>query len=347
MEVKLKFWRHQTSSYTNGKIILLRKRFGWEGEAKYWALNCMIAESPQVRLDLTTDVKREGVAAKLDYTLEEFDTFLSFLKEKELVIFYNNYVTTKDVENLYIELQERRETMSSLGKRSAEVRGKKKGGVEFNERSTHVKPSLNERSTPVEPPLNKIYIESKEGRSGLLKTKSKTSNISTSKNNMSSEDFSDAMPEGTASLSDFGDNSKYSYLNGFPKYIRDVSLTPQTKKEQFRPLRFAVMVFEKVREIRPKSKVVRNAKTYSWVQQATQMHEQDEREWKEAFEVFKFAMGDSFWHTVIRSVEGFRKYYDDVLLKMKSEKKTKENKKDNKWVPDDKPHYSARRKKTT
>jgi hypothetical protein len=82
MSKGLKYYTHKVDSHNHWKFKLLRKKFGWEGEGKFWALNNMIAESPHCKLDLSDENKQEQIAADLNFEKEEFLDFLKYLVSK-------------------------------------------------------------------------------------------------------------------------------------------------------------------------------------------------------------------------------------------------------------------------
>lgn len=82
MSKGLKYYSHYSNSHNHWKFKLLRKKFGWAGEGKFWALNNMIAESTDCTLDLNDDSKKEQIAADLEFEKEEFVEFLKYLSGK-------------------------------------------------------------------------------------------------------------------------------------------------------------------------------------------------------------------------------------------------------------------------
>jgi hypothetical protein len=82
MSKGLKYYSHYSDSHHHWKFKLLRKKFGWEGEGKFWALNNLIASSEDCSLDLTDENKKEQIAADLEFEKEEFDEFLKYLSGK-------------------------------------------------------------------------------------------------------------------------------------------------------------------------------------------------------------------------------------------------------------------------
>lgn len=79
MNKGLKYVRHEVGSHRHWKFKILRKKFDWSGEGKFWALNNLIAESDSCRLDVARDAKRQEIAAEIDMTIDEFDHFIDYL----------------------------------------------------------------------------------------------------------------------------------------------------------------------------------------------------------------------------------------------------------------------------
>lgn len=99
MKNNLDFYSHDVASHNSWKFKLLRKKFGWAGEGKFWALNNLIADSEKCVLDLEGDSKKEQIAADLDFDIDEFKEYLSFLELKcKLIKREGNGYTTKRVQ---------------------------------------------------------------------------------------------------------------------------------------------------------------------------------------------------------------------------------------------------------
>lgn len=78
----LSYYSHEVDSHHHWKFKLLRKKFGWEGEGKFWALNNLIAKSDKCLLDIGENGKQEQLAADLDFEKEEFLSFLEYLETR-------------------------------------------------------------------------------------------------------------------------------------------------------------------------------------------------------------------------------------------------------------------------
>lgn len=78
----LSFYSHKVNSHHHWKFKLLRKKYGWEGEGKFWALNNLIADSQDCKLDLRDENKQEQISADLDFEKDDFLVFLKYLSDK-------------------------------------------------------------------------------------------------------------------------------------------------------------------------------------------------------------------------------------------------------------------------
>lgn len=95
----LTFYGHDVGSHNHWKFKLLRKKYSWCGEGKFWALNNMIAESDNCLLDITHDGKAEQTAADLDFEVDEFKEFLEYLEKKcKLIKKEGDFFTTAKVQ---------------------------------------------------------------------------------------------------------------------------------------------------------------------------------------------------------------------------------------------------------
>ena len=79
-ESKLSYYDHAVDSHHHWKFKRLRKKYGWAGEGKFWALNNLIAQSNKCLLDLSDENKLEQVAADLDFEKDDFLEYLTYLE---------------------------------------------------------------------------------------------------------------------------------------------------------------------------------------------------------------------------------------------------------------------------
>lgn len=143
----LRYVRHEVDAYNHWKFKLLRaSKYGWAGEAKFWALNCIIAKDDIERLDLSRKNKSAAIAAELDFSLQEFQEFIDYLiDEAELL--------RKDEHGLFTDIVD--ETSERVNKR-------RKRQKEYYERKKETEqPEQPEQSAPpkIEKGIPKTVIE--------------------------------------------------------------------------------------------------------------------------------------------------------------------------------------------
>ncbi len=83
MKNNLPYYRHYSDSHNHPKFKMLRVKYGWDGEGKFWALNNMIAGAENCELDLARLYNKASIALDLNFTLEEFDDFLDYLSDPD------------------------------------------------------------------------------------------------------------------------------------------------------------------------------------------------------------------------------------------------------------------------
>ena len=111
MKSNLEFYQHDSNSDSHPKFKMLRVKFGWEGEGKFWALNNRIAGSENCCLDLSKKYIKASIASDLDFNMGEFDKFIDCLlvdceliKETEPSV-----ITTKRIQETFAQVQLNRE----------------------------------------------------------------------------------------------------------------------------------------------------------------------------------------------------------------------------------------------
>ena len=96
MKNNIDYYRHKTHSHDHWKFKALRREFGWAGEGKFWALNNMIADAENCRLDLATEKRKKHIAADLDFSPPDFEKYIHFLEHDcELIINEDGFITTE------------------------------------------------------------------------------------------------------------------------------------------------------------------------------------------------------------------------------------------------------------
>ncbi len=81
MKNNIDFYPHHAVSDQHAKFKMLRVEFGWAGEGKFWALNNRIAQSEECCLNVSKKYNKAALASDLDFTMVEFDNFITFLKD--------------------------------------------------------------------------------------------------------------------------------------------------------------------------------------------------------------------------------------------------------------------------
>ena len=108
MENKLTHFNHSANCHEWPQFIQLRKKYGWAGEGRYWALNNRIAKSENCKLDLNNKTIFDATTAALELTPDEFNEFIEYLKSIHLVINYENegMITTRIVQQGLVEMKD-------------------------------------------------------------------------------------------------------------------------------------------------------------------------------------------------------------------------------------------------
>lgn len=81
MKHNLSYYTHNVNSHNHWKFKTLRRKYGWAGEGRFWALNNMIADSDHCRLDISDTGRQVAAAADLDLSLDEFNNFITYLAD--------------------------------------------------------------------------------------------------------------------------------------------------------------------------------------------------------------------------------------------------------------------------
>lgn len=110
MKKNLAFYSHYCNSHNHWKFKLLRSKFGWAGEGKFWALNNMIGDSENCILNLNKKNIKASIAADLQFSLSELDEYIDFLiTECELIKSLDGQIYTKQVRDDYTRVMKERE----------------------------------------------------------------------------------------------------------------------------------------------------------------------------------------------------------------------------------------------
>jgi uncharacterized phage protein (TIGR02220 family) len=109
MKENIEYYRHFSGADQHPKFEMLRAKYGWSGDGKFWALNNRIALASNCVLDLSKKYVKASIANALDFTLSEFDEFVIYLLEEcDLIIETDSGITTEEVQENYIKVAEKR-----------------------------------------------------------------------------------------------------------------------------------------------------------------------------------------------------------------------------------------------
>ncbi len=127
MKNNISYYSHYTNSDQHAKFKMLRAEFGWAGEGKFWALNNRIAQAENCCLDISKKYNKAAIASDLDFSLIEFDEYITFLIEDcELVKeCKTNVITTDNVQEIHIKMVDER----AKARERSERRWKKSEGT--------------------------------------------------------------------------------------------------------------------------------------------------------------------------------------------------------------------------
>ena len=175
MKNNLEFYQHDSNSDSHPKFKMLRVKFGWNGEGKFWALNNRIAQAENCLLDLSKKYIKASVASDLNFNLEEFDIFIKYLmmdceliKEVEPSI-----ITTDRMQETFTQVQGNREKARDRKQKNLEKVLKSSGELikssgEPNNRSKVKESKVKERYKNLE-----LYLQDKIIQNNFLETKDK------------------------------------------------------------------------------------------------------------------------------------------------------------------------------
>ena len=141
MKNNLNYYQHYSDSHNHPKFKMLRAKYGWEGEGKFWALNNMIAKSENCQLDLSKNYNKATIAIDLGFTLEEFEEFMDYLSNpKECnLLKKNRNIYTADL------LQENFENVSFEREKARDRKRKRKSSGKNIESSGELSESSGEK----------------------------------------------------------------------------------------------------------------------------------------------------------------------------------------------------------
>ena len=139
---------------------MLRSKYGWAGEGKFWALNNIAADSDHCMLDISKDYKVATYAEVLGFTVQEFREFVDYLVN-ECELFHKMgdiHITNEILQENIREIMKKREASR-----------KRKAGV--NNRSYEhfeISPELNNKEREKENKESNNIVDYVENFSDLL-----------------------------------------------------------------------------------------------------------------------------------------------------------------------------------
>jgi hypothetical protein len=93
MKTSLDWFKHESGASDSPKFVALRASpYGWAGEGRFWALNCLIAQAGDCRLDLRRKFLKPTIATKLGLTLGDLEAFLVALRDDFDLVHYEDGV---------------------------------------------------------------------------------------------------------------------------------------------------------------------------------------------------------------------------------------------------------------
>ena len=109
MKENIEYYRHFSGADQHPKFEMLRARYGWAGDGKFWALNNRIALASNCVLDLRKKYVKASIANALDFTLAEFDEYVIYLLDEcDLIIETGSGITTNEIQENYVKVAEKR-----------------------------------------------------------------------------------------------------------------------------------------------------------------------------------------------------------------------------------------------
>ena len=124
MKNNIDYYEHEVYSHEHWKFSALRKKYGWEGEGKFWTLNNMIGQAEGCVLDLSLKSKLFEIASKLDFEPEQFTEYLQFLVKKCQLLTQvdgekvdDSLFTTKRVQDAFCKVDAKRSRQRKRQKR--------------------------------------------------------------------------------------------------------------------------------------------------------------------------------------------------------------------------------------
>ena len=160
MKKNLVYYQHYTNSHQNPKFILLRSKYGWAGEGKFWALNNIAADSDHCMLDISKDYKVATYAEVLGFTVQEFREFVDYLVN-ECELFHK-------MGDIHITNEILQENIREIMKKREASRKRKAGVNNSSYEHFEISPELNNKEREKENKESNNIVDYVENFSDLL-----------------------------------------------------------------------------------------------------------------------------------------------------------------------------------
>lgn len=119
MKNNLEYYQHFVDAHLHPKFKMLRVKYGWEGEGKFWALNSIIGKSDECKLDISRKFIVADILELFGFAQKEFEEFINYLvNECELIDRDSNIITTEIVqENFQTTMNKRLKSRTTYEER--------------------------------------------------------------------------------------------------------------------------------------------------------------------------------------------------------------------------------------
>ncbi len=160
MKENLEFYQHFTNADRHPKFNMLRVKYGWEGEGKFWALNNRIGLAKQGWLNISKKYNKATLATDLDFNMKELDEFINYLEVECELVFWDEekiYISTETIqENLKKVMKDREGSRNRKNRINSSKNicspGNKKSSPELSESS----PDQNNKPNQTKPNKTKL-----------------------------------------------------------------------------------------------------------------------------------------------------------------------------------------------
>lgn len=148
MLTNIKFYQRDVGSHRHPKFIILRNKYGWEGDARFWALNDLIGEAEECLLDYSEKRQKMQLVAVLGFsTVAELEEFIDYLVSDEcaLITQIEPYVITTDrvQEALSLTMKGRESTAARVARYRANKKAKEGAKSASEQPAVPLVPAIN------------------------------------------------------------------------------------------------------------------------------------------------------------------------------------------------------------